>query len=161
VTLQSINLQLRELLSDPVRRQTFFRSMTQDEIASQIRGLRKERGLTQAQFADLAQMKQSAVSRIEQAEYSSWTLSTLFRAADALDARIRFIIEDAAAAADELCRAEDHSSSIDGEDGVPGPAAKAAAREQELQFAPDSLGSGQPAGRSILPAAFERAGSVL
>ena len=135
--------------------------MTQDEIASQIRGLRKERRLTQSQFADLAQMKQSAVSRIEQAEYSSWTLSTLFKAADALGARVRVIIEDAAAAADELCRAADRSSLATGDDDLLGPAAKAAAREQELQFVHDRLDPGQARGTSILGPAFVRAGSAL
>jgi len=33
-------------------------------------------------------MKQSAISRIEQAEYEGWTFKTLFRIADALDARL-------------------------------------------------------------------------
>ncbi len=33
-------------------------------------------------------MKQSAISRIEQADYGNWSLNTLFRVADALDARL-------------------------------------------------------------------------
>jgi hypothetical protein len=33
-------------------------------------------------------MRQSAISRIEQAEYSSWTFNTLWRVADALEARV-------------------------------------------------------------------------
>ncbi len=107
--LEFIDLGLRDLLADPVRRRAFFRAITQDEIASQIRGLRKERKLTQAQLAQLADMKQSAVSRIEQAEYSSWTLNTLFKIADALDARLRVIIEDAEAASIEYQEAENNN----------------------------------------------------
>ncbi len=93
MSLSSIDLGLREILSDPVRRQEFFRTVTQDDIAAQIRALRKVRGLTQTKFAELAGMKQSAVSRIEQAEYASWALATLFRAAGALNARWRMILE--------------------------------------------------------------------
>jgi len=95
MSLSSIDLGLREVLADPIRRQAFFRTITEDDIAAQIRALRKARGLTQTKFADLAGMKQSAVSRIEQAEYASWTLATLFRVAAALDARWRMILEPA------------------------------------------------------------------
>jgi len=38
-------------------------------------------------------MKQSAVSRIEQANYSGWNFKTLARIADSLDARLRIVLE--------------------------------------------------------------------
>jgi transcriptional regulator with XRE-family HTH domain len=93
MSLTSINLELDEVLRDPVRRQEFFRSITEDDIAEQIRALRKERDLTQAKFAELAGMKQSAVSRIEQAEYASWSWATLCKVAAALDARWRMTLQ--------------------------------------------------------------------
>ena len=40
-------------------------------------------------------MKQSAVSRIEQASYSGWTFKTLLRVADALDAQVKVSFEAA------------------------------------------------------------------
>ena len=80
-------------LHDPVRRQEFFKTIVQDEIASQILALRKKRELKQSDIAERANMKQSAVSRIEQADYSSWTLTTLLRVAAALDARWRMILQ--------------------------------------------------------------------
>src|SRR5262249_14440062 len=64
--------------------------------------LRKARELTQAKLADLSGMKQSAVSRIEQAEYASWTLATLFKVAAALDARWRMTLEPAEQAVKEF-----------------------------------------------------------
>ena len=82
-----------ELLHDRVRRQEFFKTIVQDEIASQILALRKKRKLKQSDIAERANMKQSAVSRIEQADYSSWTLTTLLRVAAALDARWRMILQ--------------------------------------------------------------------
>ena len=95
MALTSVSLGLRELLHDPARRQEFFRALVQDEVASQIRSLRKRRGLKQEDIATSTGMKQSAVSRIEQAEYSSWTLTTLLRVAASLDARWRMTLEPA------------------------------------------------------------------
>ena len=93
MSITGVELSLKELLSDPDRRQEFFRSIVQDEIASQIRSTRKMRGMTQSDLAEAAGMKQSAVSRIEQAEYSSWTLATLFRVAAALNARWKMVLQ--------------------------------------------------------------------
>ena len=89
----SMDLELKEVPHDPVRRQEFFKTIVQDEIASQILALRKKRKLKQSDIAQRADMKQSAVSRIEQADYSSWTLTTLLRVAAALDARWRMILQ--------------------------------------------------------------------
>lgn len=76
----------------------FFRAYVTDSIAIQIRELRKARNLKQAELAEAANMKQSAISRLEKAAYSSWTFNTLLRIAEALNARlvIKFeAIEDA------------------------------------------------------------------
>jgi len=62
------------------------------EHCSEIRQLREQSKLRQIDLAKKARLKQSAVSRIEQAGYSSWTLKTLLRA-DALDARLRVVFE--------------------------------------------------------------------
>jgi transcriptional regulator with XRE-family HTH domain len=67
----------------------------QEEIAQQIRQLRERQGLRQVDLAKKAKMKQSAVSRIEQAGYSAWTFKTLLRVADALDAQLRVVFEAA------------------------------------------------------------------
>jgi transcriptional regulator with XRE-family HTH domain len=91
--LTSIDLNLREKLQDRAYRTKFFRALAQDEIASQIRELRGLRSFRQVDLAKAANMKQSAVSRIEQADYSSWNFMTLLRVAEALDARVRIIFQ--------------------------------------------------------------------
>lgn len=106
MTLQSIDLELGEIFSDPERRQAFFRAITQDDIASGIRELRKLRSLTQSQLADKTKMKQSAISRIEQAKHASWSLVTLFRVADALDAHWRISLQPIESEIDEIQKAE-------------------------------------------------------
>lgn len=94
-SLKSIKLRIAEKLKDEGYRRRFFRGLAQDEVAQQIRSLRKKRGLIQKDLARQTGMYQSAVSRLEQAEYSRWSLPTLWRIADALDARIRVIFEPA------------------------------------------------------------------
>lgn len=77
-----------KLKKDESYRKAFFRANAADSIALQIRELRRIRDLKQAELAAAADMKQSAVSRIEQAKYSSWTFNTLLRIAEALNARL-------------------------------------------------------------------------
>ena len=74
-------------------RRRFFRLRAQEETAQQIRELRDRRGLRQVDLAKRAKMRQSAVSRIEQAGYSAWTYKTLLRVAEALDAQLRIVFE--------------------------------------------------------------------
>jgi len=91
--LTPIKLEISKKLKDGNYRKSFFRRQAENEIATSIRTLRKKRNKRQSDLAKEAQMKQSAISRIEQAEYGGWSLNTLFRVADALDARLRVIFE--------------------------------------------------------------------
>ena len=74
-------------------RARLFSKLTRKEVAGQIRQLREKRKLTQVEFAKRCKMKQSAVSRIEQAEYTGWTYKTLSRIAEKLNARLRISYE--------------------------------------------------------------------
>jgi len=65
----------------------------QEEVAQQILELRERRHFRQMDLARAAKMKQSAVSRLEKADYSAWTYKTLLRVAEALDAQLRVIFE--------------------------------------------------------------------
>jgi transcriptional regulator with XRE-family HTH domain len=54
-------------------------------IATQIKVLREQRGWYQKDLADKANMKQSMISRFEDVNYASWSISTLKRLAEAFD----------------------------------------------------------------------------
>lgn len=54
-------------------------------IAAQIRALREQRTWTQEALAERAGMRQSRISALEDAEYSSWSVNTLKRLAKAFD----------------------------------------------------------------------------
>lgn len=93
-SITSIKLNLvKKLQDDKEFRKGFFRSQAEDEIAMSIRALREMRNKRQIDLAKESGMLQSAVSRIEQADYGNWSLKTLFRVADALDARLRIVID--------------------------------------------------------------------
>lgn len=88
--ITSIEFNIAEKLEkDKSYRSRFFRGQAQGLIAMRIRKLRKKRKKNQTDLAKECKMKQSAISRIEQADYSGWSFNTLFRVADALDARLQ------------------------------------------------------------------------
>lgn len=92
ISLVKLNI-AKKLRENKSFKERFFRGQTQDEIAMGIRSLREKRKMRQIGLAKKCGMKQSAISRIEQADYSGWSFSTLLRVADALDARLQVIFE--------------------------------------------------------------------
>ncbi|MBI2600457.1 helix-turn-helix transcriptional regulator [Candidatus Daviesbacteria bacterium] len=66
------------------------------DIAFQIRDLREKAGLTQKKLAEMVGTKQSNIARIEDADYTRYTLTTLEKVTKALKAKleIKIIPED-------------------------------------------------------------------
>jgi transcriptional regulator with XRE-family HTH domain len=91
----AIDLKLSDRLKDPETRKRFFLAESSAKIAESLIALRKRRGLSQAQVAERAKTHQPAISRAERADYQNWSFSALRVICDALDARIRVIIEPA------------------------------------------------------------------
>lgn len=97
----SIKLDIaRKLRDDADFRRKFFWSESSALIAKQLIALRKRRKMNQSQVAEQAATKQPAISRAEKADYQNWSFSTIRKIADALNARVRVIIEPAE---DVLC----------------------------------------------------------
>lgn len=71
-------------LADAVEQEQFSA-----DIATQIYEARMEAGLTQKQLADRINTHQSVISRLEDADYDSHSLSMLIRIGKALDKRLR------------------------------------------------------------------------
>lgn len=71
--------------SDKETRQVYCDEFLNASIGTQIKVLREERGLTQAQLAALADMKQPRIAALEDVNYSSWTINVLRRLAEAFD----------------------------------------------------------------------------
>lgn len=88
-SLAPIRLKLSEKFLKQDYFDKFFDERTRDEVAAQLKELRELRAMSQVEFAAASGMKQSAVSRIEQSDYSGWTYKTLLRAAQTLRARLK------------------------------------------------------------------------
>jgi transcriptional regulator with XRE-family HTH domain len=91
--LPRIELDLVRKLRDPEYRKRFFLVEASADIARQLIELRKRRRYSQRELADRAGMKQPAISRVERANYQNWSFNTLRRLVEAMDARLRVIIE--------------------------------------------------------------------
>lgn len=62
-------------------------------IATQIKVLREQQNLTQAQLAELSGMRQERISVMENANYQSWSIKTLRKMASAFDVTLRVTFE--------------------------------------------------------------------
>jgi transcriptional regulator with XRE-family HTH domain len=93
-SLPSIDLSVVERLkADAEFRQAYFIAESSGMIARQLIRLRKKRGLSQTEVAKQLETRQPAISRVESADYRNWSFNTLRRLAEAMDARIRVLIE--------------------------------------------------------------------
>ena len=63
------------------------------EIATQIKVIRDQRGLTQQELADLAGMAQSRIPLLEDVNYGSWSIKTLQKLARAFDVTLKVSFE--------------------------------------------------------------------
>nr|WP_281719945.1 helix-turn-helix transcriptional regulator [Nitrosomonas nitrosa] len=63
----------------------YMNSHQSSRIATQIKVLREQRGLTQKQLAELSGIKQERLSLLEDVDYDSWTVATLRKLAHAFD----------------------------------------------------------------------------
>ena len=80
------------LKQDPSLKEEFDRADHAWDIAFQIRDLRKKAGLTQKELAELVGTKQSNIARVEDADYTRYTLITLEKITKALKAKLEIRI---------------------------------------------------------------------
>jgi transcriptional regulator with XRE-family HTH domain len=79
---------LREEFHDKEYRHAYADESLNAFIATQIKVLREQRELTQRQLAEQTGMAQPRIAVLEDANYSSWSISTLRRLAEAFDLRL-------------------------------------------------------------------------
>lgn len=72
-------------MDDAEFRHEYVNSFHDSKLAAQIAAFRKAAGMTQVQLAERLGTAQSRVSAIESGDYSSWSLSTLRKLAEAFD----------------------------------------------------------------------------
>ncbi|MDH4203308.1 MAG: helix-turn-helix domain-containing protein [Phycisphaerae bacterium] len=89
-------LHRRYIKGDPARLASIEAEREKIKIAEQVYAMRKERGLTQQQLADLMGTTQSVISRLESTDYESERIDTLQKLAAALHCHLelRFVPEE-------------------------------------------------------------------
>ena len=84
---------LREELKDPEYSEGYAESFLDSYIATQIKVLREQAGLSQQGLAELIGTRQGVISRIENVNYSKWNVSTLKKLARAFRVRLKVSFE--------------------------------------------------------------------
>lgn len=74
-----------ERVEDKQRRNKYLANQIKIGLRFQLKALRKDRNLTQAEFAELTQTKQSVISRVENRGADKLSIPTLLKFAEALD----------------------------------------------------------------------------
>lgn len=85
---------LRELFQDQDARYGYVEGALNAFIAAQLKELREDREMSQQQLAEAIGTKQSGISRLENANYSSWKVETLRKVARAFGVRLRISFEE-------------------------------------------------------------------
>jgi len=81
-------LHKRYVKDDPKRQASLEQERVNAQVAQMIYDSRKQLGLSQGELADLVGTTQSAISRLEQADYAGHSLTMLRRIADALEQKL-------------------------------------------------------------------------
>jgi transcriptional regulator with XRE-family HTH domain len=84
---------LRDELKDPEYSEGYAESFLDSYIATQIKVLREQAGLSQQGLAQLLGTGQGVISRIENVNYSKWNVSTLKKLARAFRVRLKISFE--------------------------------------------------------------------
>jgi transcriptional regulator with XRE-family HTH domain len=84
---------LRMKLCDKEYSEGYAESFLNTHIATQIKVIREQREMTQAQLGEHIGTTQAGVSRYENVDYSSWSIRTLLRIARAFNVRLRVSFE--------------------------------------------------------------------
>jgi len=92
-TRSALEILDRQIADDTDLRRLADEAVINAEVAQQIFDVRTDARLTQKQLAELVGTTQSAIARLEDADYEGHSLSMLQRIASALDKRleIRFV----------------------------------------------------------------------
>jgi transcriptional regulator with XRE-family HTH domain len=99
-----IEASLRKNLQDREYAEEYARAYLNSYIATQIKVIREQRKMTQAELGELIGTTQAGVSRVEDINYSSWSLRTLYKIAKAFDVRLRVSFEPYGTLPDEVVR---------------------------------------------------------
>lgn len=99
---EKIKSKLRSRFNDAEYAHAYMETFFNAAIATQIKVLREQRGLTQGELAELTSMKQERISVLENVDYGTWNVKTLRRLAEAFDVVLKVSFETFGHAIEEV-----------------------------------------------------------
>lgn len=99
---EKIKAKLRAQFKDAEYAHAYMETFFNAAIATQIKVLREQRGLTQGELATLTSMKQERISVLENVDYGTWNVKTLRRLAEAFDVVLKVSFETFGQGIDEV-----------------------------------------------------------
>ncbi len=90
----SLRNRLRRQLRDKEFRHAYADEHLNLSIGTQIKAIREQRKMSQADLAEKIGTRQAGISRIESANYVGWSIGILRRLAEAFDLRLRVSFEE-------------------------------------------------------------------
>ncbi len=85
---------LKQTLKNEDARYVYADTVVNSLVSAQIKALRENRKLSQQELANLIGTKQSGISRLEKADYSTWKIETLRKLARAFGVRLRISFDE-------------------------------------------------------------------
>ena len=85
VYMKELSQILRKEFKDKETAHIYIKEFLYENIATQIKVLREQRGWTQKELAERTGMKQSRISLLENPNYDKWTISTLTKLGKVFD----------------------------------------------------------------------------
>jgi transcriptional regulator with XRE-family HTH domain len=104
--MHDIEAALRSELRDPEYAEAYAESFLNTFIATQIKVIREQRAMTQADLAERTGTTQAGISRFENVNYSSWSIRTLTKIARAFSTRLKVSFETYGTLPDEVIQFE-------------------------------------------------------
>jgi len=100
--MRDIENALRTELRDPEYSEGYAESFLNAYVATQIKVIREQRKMTQAELASAIGTTQAGISRIENVNYSSWSTRTLVKLARVFGVRLKISFEPFGTLPDEV-----------------------------------------------------------
>ncbi|MFZ0392864.1 MAG: helix-turn-helix transcriptional regulator [Terracidiphilus sp.] len=94
----------KNLRDDREYAEEYAKSFLNAHVATQIKVIREQRGMTQSELGSLTGTTQAGISRYEDVNYSSWSLRTLMKLARAFGVRLRVSFDSYGTLPDEVVR---------------------------------------------------------
>lgn len=102
MSAEKLKSKLRERFKNAEYAHAYMETFINAAIATQIKVLREQRGLTQGELAELTSMKQERISVLENVDYGTWNVKTLRRLAEAFDVVLKVSFETFGQAIEEV-----------------------------------------------------------